>query len=181
MSRKELEQVQAIKTLNRKESIQMNAKKISLLVSSVVAGLALLLSGCGPAAQASEVTGAAPGEGGPGQVVESFYRGYLEYPGHFIGDGAHHSDAHLSERMVEKVDEIVASFTHGGYDPFLCAQDIPGAWVVEERMVSEQEARVVLHEIWNPGTQFESVRDVTVSLKVIDGQWQIDDIVCPAP
>jgi hypothetical protein len=159
----------------------MNAKKFSLLISSVVVGLALILSGCGAAAQASEITAADSGAGGPGQVVEDFYRGYLDYPGHFIGDGAHHSDAHLSDRMAEKVDEIVASFTHGGYDPFLCAQDIPGAWEVEEQMVSGQEARVVLHEIWNPGTQFELVHDVTVLLEVIDGQWQINDIVCPTP
>jgi hypothetical protein len=62
------------------------------------------------------------------------------------------------------VDEIIASFDKGGYDPFLCAQDIPGGFTIEKAVVSGDQASVVMHEIWNPGTQYELVRDVTVVL-----------------
>jgi hypothetical protein len=159
----------------------MNAKKIALLFASVVVGLSFLLSGCGSKSQAAESTAIVSQAGAPEQVVESFYRWYLNYPGNFIRDGAHRSDDRLTKDLVQKIDEIIASFQHGGYDPLLCAQDIPGDWEVETQSVNEQEAQIVLHEIWNPDTGFESVRDVMVHLRVVDGQWRIDDVICPQP
>ena len=47
------------------------------------------------------------------------------------------------------MDEIIASFDKGGYDPFLCAQDIPGEFAIEKAVVSGDQASVIVHEIWN--------------------------------
>jgi hypothetical protein len=46
-------------------------------------------------------------------------------------DGAYRSSEYLTPEFVRKVDEIVASFDKGGYDPFLCAQDISGEFTVQ--------------------------------------------------
>ena len=67
------------------------------------------------------------------------------------------------------MDEIIASLDKGGYDPFLCAQDIPGEFAIEKAVVSGDQASVVVHEIWNPGTQYESIHDVKVALRSVIG------------
>ncbi len=47
--------------------------------------------------------------------------------------------------------------------------------------MSGEEASVVMHEIWNPETQYESIHDVKVALQMVDGQWKIADIICLMP
>jgi hypothetical protein len=111
-------------------------------------------------------------------VVESFYDWYLSYPGNVVTDGAYRSSEYLTEEFVEKVDAVVASFDQGGYDPFLCAQDIPGDLFADEAMVSGDEAAVVVHQVWNVGTEYEVAHDVVVELQMVDGAWTIADIVC---
>jgi len=136
--------------------------------------LAVALSGCAPVRALSK-----PRTPAPQEVVESFYDWYLSYPGNVIADGAYGSSEYLTESFVEKVDETIASFDKGGYDPFLCAQDIPGDVVVDdEAVVSGGEATVVVHQVWNPGTEYESVHDLTVVLQTVNGQWRIADILC---
>jgi len=114
------------------------------------------------------------------KTVEDFYSWYLGYPGNVVADGAHRSSEYLTAAFVEQVDELVASFTQGGYDPFLCAQDIPGDLIVDETVVSGEQASVVIHEVWNAGTDFEMVHDVVVELQRIGGAWKIADITLQA-
>ena len=142
-----------------------------MIVLSVI--LSNALSGCTSARAISKTSVDAPEK-----VVENFYNWYLGYEGNVIVDQAHQSSEYLTEAFVGKVDEIVASFDQGGYDPFLCAQDIPGAWTVDEALVSGDEASVVLHEVWNAGTEYKMINDVTVELQMVDGQWKISDIIC---
>jgi hypothetical protein len=80
--------------------------------------------------------------------------------------------------LIEKVDGIIDSFDRGGYDPFLCAQDVPGEFAVEDAAVSGEEASVVVHGVWNPGTEYESMNDVKVSLLLMEGEWRIADVAC---
>jgi len=96
-------------------------------------------------------------------------------------DGAYRSSEYLAEEFIQKVDGIIASFDKGGYDPFLCAQDIPGEFTIEKAVVSGDQASVVMHEIWNPETQYESIHDVKVALQMVDGQWKIADVICLIP
>ncbi len=115
----------------------------------------------------------------PEQVVEGFYSWYIGYTrnvGNPMADGAYRSSEYLADEFVQKADGIITSFAEGGYDPFLYAQDIPEEFTFEEALVSGEEASVVMHEIWNPGTQYEHIQDVEVALRLADGQWKIADI-----
>jgi hypothetical protein len=138
--------------------------------------LAIALSGCSPALGLAE---APSPDLSPEQVVEAFYHWYIDYPGNAMADEAYHSSEYLAEEWVQKVDEIIASFTKGGYDPFLCAQDIPQDLRFDEAIVSGRDARVAVHEIWNPGTPHELVCDLEVVLKQADGEWKIVEVTCP--
>ncbi len=159
-------------------SSQKNLYK--LLVLSAVVLLSVALTGCGSGAAPSEAEAAAVG---PKETVERFYEWYTDYPGNVVADKAYRSSETLTKEFVEQVDALIASFDQGGYDPFLCAQDIPGDMRFEAGVMGGEgkEASVVVHEVWNPGSEYELVHDLTVKLVLVDGKWLISDIVCPAP
>ena len=113
----------------------------------------------------------------PEQVVEAFYRWYLRQES-VLADRSYRQSEYLTAALVQKVDGTIDSFTGGGYDPFLCAQDIPGQVETDEAVIAGGEATIVAHLIWNPGTAYESVRDVTLLLRQVDGLWRIDNILC---
>jgi hypothetical protein len=161
--------------IDKKEVYQMSTLKFKRFVfCSVVVAIAFVLSGCRSAPVVSLA------QGTPGETVESFYRWYIDYPGNVLVDGAYRSSEYLTEELVQQVDEIIASFDKGGYDPFLCAQDVPGNLAFDQAVVSGEDASVVVHEIWNPGTPYETRTEVTVALQMVDGKWKIADIICPA-
>jgi hypothetical protein len=113
------------------------------------------------------------------KTVEDFYAWYLSYPGNVVADGAYRSSEYLTVPFVEQVDELVASFTQGGYDPFLCAQDVPGEVRLDEQVTrSGDEATILVREVWNPGTEYEMTTDVVVELEMADGVWKISNIIC---
>jgi hypothetical protein len=107
----------------------------------------------------------------PETVVKSFYNWYAGYPGNQLVDGAYRPSEYLTTEFIRKVDEIIASFDKGGYDPFLCAQDIPESFTVDEGVISGKEANVVVH------TSFEG-HIFTIDLQQVDEQWKIADISC---
>ncbi len=113
----------------------------------------------------------------PEQVVEQFYTWYVGYIGERgsdqmrnpLVDKAYHSSPHLTARLIQEIDEIIASFDKGGYDPFLCAQDIPTTITVETMDVTDNLARVAVHTDF-PGhlLHLDLVRD--------QGIWKINRI-----
>jgi hypothetical protein len=123
--------------------------------------------------------GAGPSD--PAAVVDGFYRWYVDYPGSPLADGAYRASEHLAPEFVAQVDALIASFDKEGYDPFLCAQDVPGDLVVRKASVAGEAASVVLQQTWNPGTEYAFTREVTVSLELVDGDWKIAGVVCEAP
>jgi hypothetical protein len=152
--------------------------KINLLVVSILfVALTILLSRCGAEPVPPEAA-AAPSTNGPEEIVEDFYRWYIGYPGNPLAEGAYRDSEALTDDLVQDVEEIIASFDQGAYDPFLCAQDLPGSFTIDIARVSGDEATVILHEIWNPGTEFESTTDVTIELLKADNLWLIDEVLC---
>jgi hypothetical protein len=115
----------------------------------------------------------------PEDTVKDFYRWYTHYNGNVMVDGVYRDSAYLMPEVVQKVDDILASFTHGGYDPFLCAQDIPQAFEVGRAVVDGDEATVTAHGIWNPDTEYVNRNDILVKLVKVDGVWKISDLSCP--
>jgi hypothetical protein len=154
--------------MTRKEITEMNRGKLALSVLGIIVGLAVLLSGCGPA---PEPVDASPAHATPREVVESFYAWYVDYPGNPMVEGAYRSSEYLDEAFVQKVDGIIASFDRGGYDPFLCAQDVPASFTVEDAVVSGDEAHVVVR------TSFEG-HSFTVVLRPVNERWEISDVLC---
>lgn len=167
----------------------MNAqtKRSAVYVLSVAMALALTLGGLVGCSPAPEPVAASSAPEAPESVVESFYRWYIGHPSNPLSDGAYRSSEHLTEGFIQQVDEIVASFDQGAFDPFLCAQDIPGSFSVDEATIvsegveGDQEATVVVHQMWNAGTEYASTHDLTVTLRMQDGEWKIVHIACGAP
>jgi hypothetical protein len=159
------------KESKKQEESQMKTKRITMISACVIMALVAAFGGCGPASRAAALK--------PERVVENFYDWYLDYPGNAIVDGAYRSSEYLAEVYVQKADDIIASFDKGGYDPFLCAQDVPGDLTVDQATVSGNTTTVTVHEIWNPITQYENSTSFTVTLVKTEGQWKITDIVCP--
>jgi hypothetical protein len=70
------------------------------------------------------------------------------------------------------VDAIIASFDDkGGYDPLLCAQDVPESFTVGEAVVFGDTATLAVH------TSFEG-HGFTVALQRVDGLWRVSDVLC---
>lgn len=117
-------------------------------------------------------------------VVEAFYGWYLAYPGNPFAEQAYRESPLVTEQFVAETDEAIAAMRAagpGGADPILCAQDIPGDMRFRAGEMSSDRATVVVEQVWNPGTEFESVREVTVEVQQVDGDWRISDVVCPTP
>ncbi len=166
----------------------MNAKRFSWML--VVMAVCVALSGCAslvadgaePAPTLTETPEPAqPVAEAPEAVVEAFYAWYLDYSetGNPMVDEAYKSSEHLTEAFVQEVDELLASFEGGGYDPFLCAQDIPDGFDISIVQVVDGETSVILHQVWNAGTEHAFTRDLTIELQELDGAWKIDGVVCP--
>jgi hypothetical protein len=114
----------------------------------------------------------------PEETVENFYRWYSGYMGNPITDRVYQSSAYLMPEAIVDIDETIATFTHGAYDPFLCAQDRPQAFVVDEAEVAGDYASVMAHGVWNPNTAAEVTNDIALELRKVGEVWKIADITC---
>ena len=116
----------------------------------------------------------------PVAVTQAFYDWYLAYIGdpssgdfrNPLVDKAYHSNPLLTPEFITRVDEILASFEGGGYDPFLLAQDIPKDLFAQSAMIAGSEARVTVLRNWGA-----PVMDaIFAHLRQMNGIWLIDDI-----
>jgi hypothetical protein len=120
----------------------------------------------------------------PESTVMGFYDWYLSYArevGNPLVDGAYRSSDYLDAAFVQEIDQIVASFDQGGFDPFLCAQDLPGGLALDDATASGDIATVTVREIWNADTEYELVYPVEVALRRDGDAWKITAIMCPEP
>jgi hypothetical protein len=134
--------------------------------------------------QVQEVVAASSEAEEAAAVVEAFYRWYVDYPGNPIVERAYRQSPLLSEALVTEIDETIEAMNAagpGGADPVLCAQDIPGELRYSPAVVSGETATVVVQQVWNPGTESESIRELQVEAQQAEGEWLISDITCPAP
>ncbi len=162
------------KAFSRKETINMNAKKWMLLVLGL--GLMVALVGCGTDAAASDAKDAETMS--PEEVTREFYAWYIDYTGRSTGefrnplvDRAYRSSEHLSESFVQKVDELLDSFDQMGYDPFLCAQDIPERVTVGAAQVEGDTAHLIVETSFGKHV-------FNVELQRSNQAWQINNVVC---
>jgi hypothetical protein len=153
----------------------MTHKKSLLLFVTGALLASTLLSGCAQPLPAKGQPALTPKPEAAQETVERFYHWYLGYPGNVVAEEAYRASEYLTPQAVEQVDQIISSFTMGGYDPFLCAQDVPERVEVVDVTVTDDAAQVVAHGVWNAGSR----SDIHLTLRPVDGAWQIDHIACP--
>jgi hypothetical protein len=155
----------------------MNVKRLFLFLFA----LGLLLAACQPT-QTLEPSHAAASDGAddPVAVTQTFYNWYLDTTGrpaegtgeNLLVTGRYRQSPYLSPNWIVAVDEIIAGFDQGGYDPFLQAQDIPQAITVEPFLEKDDSACVVARAAWG-GDNTTAMR---VDLVRKDGAWLVDRI-----
>ncbi|HYF79155.1 MAG TPA: hypothetical protein VD973_18665 [Symbiobacteriaceae bacterium] len=117
----------------------------------------------------------------PEQVVAGFYHRHAGYfsisdsslSGNQLADGIYRTSGYLAEELIKQVDSQVQQGV--GFDPFLCAQNIPERFTVGKAQVGGDQASVVVGTHWEGG---RVVRELSVSLAKRDGQWKITNILC---
>ena len=125
----------------------------------------------------------------PGDAVQEFYTWYLDYIGdpavetfrNPLVDRAYREAPNLAPELVQQIDSLLESSAGFGYDPFLCAQDVPlavtpsGTFLMYEFTGPQvkNSARVAVRTSF-PGHWF------TVDLKQDepDTPWQISAVTC---
>ncbi len=153
----------------------MRTRRVILIALSGILALGVLASGYRSYTMIrSEAAGLTPG-----RVVTRFYEWYLRCfgdPGsgktdNPLVDGAYRTNRYLSQEFIHRVDETVGSFSQGGYDPFLCAQDVPESFTVDPPIVQGNEASVVVRTSFPENT-------FAVHLVRVDAHWRIADVSC---
>jgi hypothetical protein len=152
----------------------MNKKTILILFLV----LTLFIQGCSSGASAAVPAGSGT-EMTPAKVSEAFYQWYLTYIGdpasesfkNPLSDKAYHQSEYLTQSFKDHVDEILAGFTGAGYDPFLCAQAVPGEIKADVAHVRDGTATVLMR------TDFIN-HVFTVDLFYRGNRWQIGNIAC---
>jgi len=140
--------------------------------------LDLTLAKAGDLWRISEITCHAPEDAAsrtPVQVTQTFYNWYIHYPGNVMVDKAYYGfGMYLTQDLIEEIDGIIAGFDRGGYDPFLCAQDVPTGVSVGPAEVSGDEATLTAYTTF-PGHSLE------VTLTRGGDLWRISSIRCQTP
>ena len=103
--------------------------------------------------------------GNPAGIATAFYTWYLGYIGNCASgdfrnplvDKAYQDHPLLDATFVAEVDALLAGFTHGGFDPFLLAQDVPTNFTVDPGI---REETAVVHLYFGPG----SVKHILVTV-----------------
>jgi hypothetical protein len=155
------------------------SKKLSFALFFLVLLALALAGGCALQSQAAEKSAA-----DAAATVERFYRWYLAYPGNPFAARAYRDSPLLSEAFKAELDaemEAMIAAGPGGADLILRAQDIPGDMRYGAATVDGDSATAIVTQVWNPGTEFEMLRDLTITLEKVDGTWLIDGISAPAP
>jgi len=115
----------------------------------------------------------------PVEVVRFFYEKYMLYPGNPLVERTYAENPvlaqYLSAALIEEIEDTLSRMDHGGYDPFLCAQDNPNA--IDVIMVASEEntASVLLHRLFGTAPDPQPVQ---VTLERISGKWLMVDVSC---
>ena len=111
--------------------------------------LLLFTAGCRPAAPTPTMATARPAtstEGlTPEQVTQAFYDAYLQAArsrNSPLSDGAYKALPGLDAEFAREIERGLTTFGQGGFDPFLCAQDIPGEVTLGQATTDGDEAVV---------------------------------------
>jgi hypothetical protein len=106
-------------------------------------------------------------------TVKAFYQEWVSYKGNPIVDRIYQNSDYITKEYSQKLDQIIDSFTVAGFDPVLCAQDIPSDIYLGKVAKKGDTAVIALEEKFSGGYKI-----VEYVLEQEDNKWQIMDIVC---
>jgi hypothetical protein len=109
----------------------------------------------------------------PDKVVEAFYSWVTQYEGNVMVSGAYKTSEYLSDTFKEEINTLLGSMDKGGFDPFICAQDVPERFVVGSPSISNGIATVRVEQVFQTGK-----RVLPVELRNEAGLWKISAIKC---
>jgi hypothetical protein len=114
----------------------------------------------------------------PESQVQEFYSWYLDQftansaafrsP---LADHVYRHSEYLTTGLIYRIDELLDGFSAVGYDPFLCAREIPSKIHVDGFLIDNNTAGVVVHTNYLEHT-------FSLELKLEDSRWLIDDVIC---
>lgn len=107
----------------------------------------------------------------PADVVKTFYDWYLAHEGNPLSDGAYQNNSQLTSTFISEIDKFIQGGP--GFDPFLCAQDKPLSLETGNAKIENGIATVVVTQKFSTQN-----RQIPITLKKYNGQWQIDKINC---
>ncbi len=136
------------------------------------------------AASGAPVDEPAAGSASPAEVTAAFYAWYLDYIGETgsedmrnpLVDGAYRASPYLTRSFIGHIDELLAEMRaedRGGYDPFLCAQDVPTEMTPDVTFMRNDMASVVVRSSFPNHL-------LTVDLRPEGDGWLIGNITCAA-
>jgi hypothetical protein len=108
----------------------------------------------------------------PDRAVTTFYKSWLQGK-YMLSDGSYQNADQLSLNFKKKIDSIVSSFSSGGYDPIVCAQNIPNNFEVIPITITNTQAEISIREYFDT-----IVKDIRVSLTRENALWKITDVIC---
>lgn len=111
------------------------------------------------------------------ETVQEFYDGYLSQaatggPGNMLSNRAYRDSPYLSAALVRDVDLLVEQAGGPGFDPFLCAQDLPESIKVTSSFENAMRPIVVVESSF-PGHTL--VLDL---VRANFNRWTIETITC---
>ena len=115
----------------------------------------------------------------PVQTVENFYNEWLSYSSeppvkNPMADKIYRTSEYVTEKLIQRLDNNISALADENSDRVLCSREKPEKIEFKESFANAEEAEVVVIEnFWG------DLREITVSLKMTDGQWKIDRITCP--
>jgi hypothetical protein len=117
----------------------------------------------------------APAMTAPQQVTQAFYEWYIAYnqvPGqHALNDGTYRDYPYLTEAFKERLEASRGA----GYDPVLCAQDIPARVSTDPAHITGDTASVTVRLHFGGSERHiiaRVIRDPAADI------WYIDDLAC---
>lgn len=113
----------------------------------------------------------------PLKLTASFYRWHVSFPGNPLLHTRDKWGEYFTPDFIQRVEEILAprEGPGGGFDPFLCAQDVPADFAFAEEARSDNEATIRVRKEWGPGSP---ASELTVHLVRLEGRWWIERINC---
>jgi hypothetical protein len=104
----------------------------------------------------------------PEESTATFYAWYLSYPGGALASGAYKTSPFLTDALKQTIEAAAAA--NPGYDPVVCATTLPGGVRTGPATIVADRARVEV--------QTDLPHSFVVGLRIVDGQWKLDEIVC---